>query len=316
MRNNPATRGFGIGTAILLWMLPGLAPASAVEPLSALQALRLLPKADAAKLARIEAREGVPAPERWYFLIHEPTAPSGLREFVIVGREIVAAREISQFASRVQTAEILGNQPLRVDSAEVARLALEYAKANGKEVYALNYELSKDGEKAVPIWKVSCLNQRGDSVGQLCITALLGSVVSHDGFLLEPPEIAASKAVAQSAAMSAPTPQPTYQPEASREPPAEATPEWRSNENVNVEASEKERPQSRTAGGGREKPAPRLSSSRQREPAPIREEAPSRPSKSRSASTVNRSKPPPPRRPAPAPSNPVQRFFNRVFQGR
>ena len=46
---------------------------------SALDALRLIPKDAAKRLARIEAREGAPAPERWYLLVYEPVEKRGLR---------------------------------------------------------------------------------------------------------------------------------------------------------------------------------------------------------------------------------------------
>lgn len=196
---------------------------SAQEPQSALQALKLLPKAEARQLARIEAREGNPVPERWYFLIHDPAVANGLREFVVAGREIVAAREVSQFASRVQAGEVLGDDALQLDSGEVARLAMEYARANGKTIYALNFELSKDGEKAAPVWRVSCLNSTGESVGELSVTALLGNVVAHDGFLLAPRDISAPRVIGKKVATVRPEPKPE------ESPPPEPSPEWRAN---------------------------------------------------------------------------------------
>ena len=47
---------------------------------TALDALKLLPKDAAKRLARIEAREGTPSPERWYLLVHDPAEQRGVRE--------------------------------------------------------------------------------------------------------------------------------------------------------------------------------------------------------------------------------------------
>src|SRR5437660_499889 len=43
----------------------------------ALAALKLIPNEAAKRLVAIEAREGSPAPERWYVLVHDPAQERG-----------------------------------------------------------------------------------------------------------------------------------------------------------------------------------------------------------------------------------------------
>jgi hypothetical protein len=63
----------------LLLLLPFLGTANLraqSEPAnSALGALKLLPRGEAKRLARIEARDGTPVPERWHFIVHDPNRP-------------------------------------------------------------------------------------------------------------------------------------------------------------------------------------------------------------------------------------------------
>jgi hypothetical protein len=53
-------------------------------------------------------------------------------------------------------------------------------------VTSINYELKKDGPDATPVWTISCLDDKGNKVGVIVVTAGKGNVVSHDGFALEP----------------------------------------------------------------------------------------------------------------------------------
>ena len=154
--------------------------------LTALDAVDLLPKGEAAKVVRIVARDGIPAPERWYIIVHDPTAEDGFREYVIAGGEIVATRQVSQFAEHVTPKEMIAEGLVKIDSDTVADLARDYAVANGEEAVRLSYDLRKDGENAVPVWRVICQDAVGRTFGELFVTATLGSVVAHDGLPLEP----------------------------------------------------------------------------------------------------------------------------------
>lgn len=153
---------------------------------SALEAIKELPKDQAGRIARIEARGGTPQPDRWYILTHDPKADNGVHEFVVSDGEIVASRSVSQFAESLKDEDVLGDAPLKIDSNKVAKLAQSYAEANGAVVTSMNYELKKDGPDAAPAWTVSCLDDKGNKVGVIVVTAGKGNVVSHEGFSLEP----------------------------------------------------------------------------------------------------------------------------------
>jgi hypothetical protein len=153
---------------------------------TALDAVKQLPKDAAARIARIEAREGTPEPDRWYILTQDPAADNGVHEFVVSNGEIVASRSISQFAESLKPEDILGDAALNIDSDKAAKMARDYAEANGAVVASMNYELKKDGTDAAPAWTVSCMDEKGNKVGTVVVTAGKGNVVSHDGFTLEP----------------------------------------------------------------------------------------------------------------------------------
>lgn len=158
--------------------------AAAQNATTALSALRLIPRPEAKRLARIEAREGSPTPERWYFLIHDAAAENGLREYVVAGGEIVAARGLSQFAEAVRPEEVIGADAVKIDSERVGRVAQQYARGNGVTAAALNYMLRR--EAAGPTWTITCLDAAGKRLGEVVFDAGKGTVLSHGGFPREP----------------------------------------------------------------------------------------------------------------------------------
>ena len=153
---------------------------------TALAALKLLPKDVAKRLARIEARDGRPQPERWYLLVHDPAAPNGMREIVVTGGKLAASRTLSQFADSLQPAEVVGAASVKVDSDMIVRLVASFVVANGARFGALSYELGKDVPTGIPHWRVAILDPKGVQVGVLVIDASKGTVLSHEGFEKEP----------------------------------------------------------------------------------------------------------------------------------
>jgi hypothetical protein len=153
---------------------------------TALEAIKLLPKGEAQRVARIEARDGKPVPDRWHILVHDPSENTGVREYIIAGDEIVASRNASQFAEALEESDIIGTETIRIDSDKASKLAQQYAFANNSAVAAINYELIREGMGAAPLWKINCLDESGMPVGSLVLTATKGTVVSHEGFPIEP----------------------------------------------------------------------------------------------------------------------------------
>ena len=177
-------RRFSIPLFLLLLASAPLGAQTAA--LSALDALRLLPRGDGKRLVRIVARDGTPVPERWHFLVHDAKAENGLREYVVVGGEVVASREVSQFAESLHADDVVGADAVKVDSDRAAKQVQQYAERNKLTVKTLHYELKKAGAATGPLWTVACLDAAGKEVGQLVISASRGTVLSHLGFAVEP----------------------------------------------------------------------------------------------------------------------------------
>jgi hypothetical protein len=172
---------------LLTLLLLSASLAVEAQSTTALEAMKLLPKGEARKLARIEAREGTPDPERWYLLTHDEKSETGLREYVVAAGELVASRTLSQFAESVQPEEVIGGDVLKFDSDKAARLAQQYATVNEVPVATLHYQLRKAGPEAVPLWTVICVDATGFEVGRLVVSATKGNVIAHDGFAVDPP---------------------------------------------------------------------------------------------------------------------------------
>jgi hypothetical protein len=175
-------------TTLLIFIAVALfaAQGGAAPGLTALQAVKLLPNDAPARLARIEAFEGDPAPERWHILVHDSKEPNGLHEYVVANGEVVASRAVSQFAEELKEDDIIGGDAIKVDSDRAATIAKQFAAANKVVLGSCNYELKKDGEDAVPLWRVTCLDPKGEEFGQISISATKGSVVRHEGFASVP----------------------------------------------------------------------------------------------------------------------------------
>jgi len=183
-RNFPAMR---LPISLILFCLSSTCLLAARDtPGGALNAIDQLPRGEYKKIARIEARDGTPLPERWHIIVHDPKDENGVREYVVAGGELVASRAISQFVETVKPDEVVSSGAVKVDSDKVAKLAQAYAQANNVNIATLNYMLKKEGAEAVPLWNVSCLDETGKEVGKLVVSAGKGTVVSHEGFTAEP----------------------------------------------------------------------------------------------------------------------------------
>jgi hypothetical protein len=183
----------------------GVAPSDAAAPKragTALGGLKLLPPGQAANLVSIFAREGCPAPERWYFLTYDAKAQNGVAEFVVSNQKlVVAARNLSQFAERLRPEDVAGALNLKIDSDKAGQIAQDYARANSLSIGSIDYTLKKEDSGSL-VWNLGCLDSANQPMGELKIAASNGSVLSHPGFALEP---AATPAPTP---LSSPTPKP------------------------------------------------------------------------------------------------------------
>lgn len=164
----------------------GMCLAAADPAASVLNAIKQLPRGEAKKIALIEAREGTPYPERWYILVNDPKDENGVHEYVVANGEVVASRNVSQFAESLKPTDVFGNSTLKIDVDKLANLVSQYAEANNVTIAKLNYALKKEGADATPLWNVTCLDENGKEVAHIVVSAGKGNVISHDGFTAEP----------------------------------------------------------------------------------------------------------------------------------
>jgi hypothetical protein len=184
-----------LATAFLALILSSLS-SSAAE--TALSALRALWAADAHNLVRVEARDGLLSPEHWMFTVYDKESRSSLRVLVVAKGEVVTSHDVPPAEAAAQSKELLDSAAVKVDSDEAAERALTYAAANHVKVSAMNFELARQGAKAVPVWIVSCLDQNGAPLGSVVVTASRGNVVASEGFPTAPGAASLVQAMATS----------------------------------------------------------------------------------------------------------------------
>ena len=178
-------------------------PAANAEPdFSALGAIALLPKEAATKLARIEGPDGHPFPERWYVLVHDAATPRGLREFVIGGGKVIANRALSQFADSVSADEVVGAAALKMNNDEAAGVAAQFARFNNQQLGGVRYEFFKSIDPPAPVWRLTCTDAKGQTLGTIVLHATKATLLSFQGFEKSPmvpaPESATGNPTVQS----------------------------------------------------------------------------------------------------------------------
>ncbi len=185
---------------------------------TALAALKQLPPSQAKLLARVEARavsnQGTSSTTpltRWHFIVLDKAAASGLHEYVIVGGELVASRDRSQFVDKLTEADVIGADALKLDTDTAAKSLADFAKSHNISVQSVQFSLHKDGS---PLWEVSALDASGNALGSLRLSIADGRVLGQKGFdgSSRPPARIASATPPPTPEPPAPTPEPTPTP--------------------------------------------------------------------------------------------------------
>jgi hypothetical protein len=162
------------------------APKPSEVDTTAIGALNLLGKEAAAQVARIEARDGHPFPDRWYILVHDAAQPRGLREFVFSGGKLVGGRTLSQFADSITADEVIGASAIKVNSDQAAGVAAQFAVFNNARLGTVQYELFKSSTPPAPVWRLTCHGSDGESLGTILLHATKGSLLGFQGFAKSP----------------------------------------------------------------------------------------------------------------------------------
>jgi hypothetical protein len=198
-----------------LIFLVGMVPIAVGAPaVTVLNAVKLLPRDKAKNIVRIEAREGTPAPERWYIVVYDETEESGLHEYVVFGKELVASRSLSQFLDGAKPDDVVGGKLLKVDSDDLMKTVQLYVEANKLAVNKVNYTMKKDAPELAPFWRMTCIDDADKKIAELVVNARNGNVIAHDGFALTP------SAVAKASPSPSASPGTAAKPSATVRPPA------------------------------------------------------------------------------------------------
>lgn len=155
-------------------------------PMSAFEALRMLPLETARRIALIEGREGAPVPLRWYLIVYDPAQEHRLAEYVIAGNRLVSARTVSQFAEELSPDDVLQTDVPLLNSDAAFRVVDQFARANNLKVSQYNYELKREGAGSVPLWKITCVDDASNAFASITIAAENGTIVRTEGFNFAP----------------------------------------------------------------------------------------------------------------------------------
>jgi hypothetical protein len=169
-------------TALLALVLA----ARAAEPVSALDAVRALPKNHHKLLVRLAAHGGKPVPEVWTIVTHDSKSAKGIRESTVTSGTVVATRATSDLIDKVTAGDVIGLDKVKVDSDALAELISSYADENSLRPASFDFDLRREGEDAAPIWTITALDDAGAELGSLVVAATTGAVVAHTSFKAVP----------------------------------------------------------------------------------------------------------------------------------
>lgn len=170
----------------VLALLICLAGRISAQDINAFAALQLLPKTALPNLVQIEAYDGNPTPDRWYFLVYDATTPAGLREFTVENGKLISDRTISQLATSLKAGDVIGAKSVVVDSDYALKICDRFLTTNKVRPGVFDYKLVRNESPAVPVWQITCIDASGDQTGTVIVNAVDGSLVVHTGFAVAP----------------------------------------------------------------------------------------------------------------------------------
>jgi len=162
---------------VLLLLCATALPAAAAQ-LPAYEALRTIGREKGESLLRsiVEMRgsSGAPQPSEWLVSLRDPSARSGIREFVVGSKGIRSER--TPVVSAAGTASAMSASSLNLDSTGAFNTANKEAAKAKLGFDTLNYVLKN--RKGVPAWTVRLFDSTGLEVGMLEISAKDGQTVT------------------------------------------------------------------------------------------------------------------------------------------
>lgn len=156
----------------LLLALDAMSQACFAE--SAAQAARVIAaqkgQAYLTQLVEVRGERGEPDPAAWVFLFNDPSARSGVREFVVQNGQIIAERmPVHVFRGEGQLPSLPAS--LSLDNHRIFRIAHQEAALHGVGFNWIDYILRTDALTGEPVWFVSLIDYQEASAGTLEIRA-------------------------------------------------------------------------------------------------------------------------------------------------
>lgn len=160
---------------VALALTPALVEAStAYDALRSIQATR--GQTVMSQLIEVRGETGAPQPQRWTVLMADPTARSGIREFIVARGEIQSERTpLRQFGVDA-SAPTLDFSRLNLDSDGAFKVAESQAVRTRVGFNSVDYTLRSD-ESGAPIWSLRLFDYMGAPVGTLQVSAVDGKIV-------------------------------------------------------------------------------------------------------------------------------------------
>lgn len=165
-----------VAALALIAALPAL-QAGSTTALEALQVVREK-NSSAGQLIEMRGERGEPQPQQWTLLFNDSKARGGVREFVVVNKEILSER--TPMAGYAGT----GNMPaipasrFKFDSSSAFLKANNQAESNKIGFNWIDYTLRSIGDASDPVWTLKLVDNMGTTVGTIEISAETGEVIA------------------------------------------------------------------------------------------------------------------------------------------
>lgn len=152
----------------------------------AIAAMLAIPPKYANGILEISGQGGDPNPTAWILQAWNTEDPGTVHKLTVKDDQFVSDT-LSVNIYEAERKQI--NIPLtdvQVDSGGAYRIALAYAKANGKALSHVNYNLVVHAKRTPPVWTLDCFDAKGGRLGKLEILATTGAVQARPGFSESP----------------------------------------------------------------------------------------------------------------------------------
>jgi len=153
--------------------------ASAQAQCTALDAVQILPAAYREGVLKISADNGVPNPQRWYFIARK-TGVQRAESLTVQGQEIVGEKRSLDLRTIIENPSPIDFSRVKINSNAAWDIAMKYASDKGRKLASVSYVLQQKGASSAPLWSVWCYDPAGGSIGLVTLMATSGEIVSSE----------------------------------------------------------------------------------------------------------------------------------------